>query len=385
MPTLDVVVGSDVDLSIRARQVCGMFDCPPQKKQTLRWQAELPLDKQPWSIGMIVGPSGCGKTVCARSLFPKEYAAKFKWQGETVIDSFSPKHSVEAISTALNSVGFSTIPAWLRPHAVLSNGEQFRADIARRLLEQSGVIVVDEFTSVVDRQVACTACHAVQKFVRKNQRQLVAVSCHRDIIDWLQPDWIFEPAERLFRWRSLQRRPEIHIEVARIPYEAWRLFAPFHYLTAELNKSAACFGLWANGQLATFAGVIHRVHPSVRDIRGCSRLVTLPDWQGLGLAFYLSETLGAAYKALGYRFRNYPAHPSFVRAYKPEKWSCLKQAGVYSAPLGTVPCTKDDEGVKRQPGMGSRPCAVMEYVGDMMPVDQARRLIERAATSEPRS
>jgi GNAT superfamily N-acetyltransferase len=369
MPALDVIVESGINLSIRARQVCGMFDCPPEKKQKLRWKAELPLDDRAWSIGLIVGPSGCGKSTCAKALWPAEYAYTPKWDAPTIIDCFDPSHSVESIAGALNSVGFSTIPAWLRPYGVLSNGERFRAEIARRLLEQPGLIVVDEFTSVVDRQVATVACHAVQKFVRKRERQLVAVTCHSDVIDWLQPDWVFEPAERAFRWRCLQRRPEIQVEVARVPFDAWRIFAPFHYMTADLNKAAACFGLWAGGELAAFGGVLHKPHATAKNIKGLSRLVTLPDWQGLGLAFVLTETLGAAYKALGFRYRNYPAHPSFIRAFRPEKWTCVKQPGTFSPAQGRT--SSLPAGVSQQ-----RPCAVMEYIGPAMSTSDARRLLD---------
>lgn len=356
---LDVVVESGIDLSIRARQVCGMFDCPPEKKQRIQWEANLPIEDKPWSIGLIVGPSGCGKSTCARHLWPAEYGYQPSWDGSTVIDCFDKTLSIETVSQALNSIGFSTIPAWLRPYGVLSNGERFRAEIARRLVEQPGLIVVDEFTSVVDRQVATIACHAVQKFVRKQNRQLVAVTCHSDVIDWLQPDWIFEPAERLFRWRSLQRRPEIRVEVARIPYEAWQLFKPFHYMTAELHRAARCYGLWANGELAAFVGVIHKPHAKAKNIKGISRVVSLPDWQGLGLAFVLIETVGAAYKALGYRFRNYPAHPAFIRGHRRDIWRCDKLPGTFGSRQGS---TSTLTGIDAK----QRPCAVFEYTGPAM-------------------
>ena len=88
------------------------------------------------------------------------------------------------------AVGFNTIPAWLRPYGVLSNGEKFRVDLARRLLEGGDLIAVDEFTSVVDRQVAKIGSHAVQKWARGKGRQFVAATCHYDLEDWLQPDWV---------------------------------------------------------------------------------------------------------------------------------------------------------------------------------------------------
>jgi len=365
MPTIDVVVESGIDLSVRARQVCGMFDCPPEEKQVLKWQAELPIEDDPWSIGLIVGPSGCGKTTVANHLWRDEMERKPDWDKPTVIDCFSS--GVEATAQALNAVGFSTVPAWLRPYQVLSNGEKFRADMARRIVEQDGLIVVDEFTSVVDRQVAKIASHAIQKYIRRQNKQMVAVSCHDDIIDWLQPDWIFRPDERVFERRSVRSRPTVEIEVARIPYDAWQLFAPYHYLTAELNKAARCFGLWVNGNLAAFGGVLHRPHPKTKNIKGLSRLVTLPDYQGLGLGFVLSETLGEAYTALGFRYRNYPAHPGFVRSYRKEKWLMVKRAGK----IDQKPSTQNIKNFAKL-----RPCAVMEYIGPKMDADAAKKLIE---------
>jgi GNAT superfamily N-acetyltransferase len=362
VPTLNVVIDSGVNLSTRGRQVCGMFDCPPEEKQRFEWKAELPIEERDWSIGLIVGPSGCGKSTAAKALWPDQYALSPTWDDRSIIDNFRADRSIEEVSGALSSVGFSTIPAWLRSYHVLSNGERFRADIARRMLDQDGLIVVDEFTSVVDRQIAKVACHSVQKFVRKNKRQLVAVTCHNDVEDWLQPDWVFEPAIRKFRWRSLQRRPTVECRVARLPYEAWRLFAPYHYMSNDLHKAAQCFGLWADGTLAAFLAVLHRPHAKAKNIKGVSRVVTLPDWQGLGLAFTLMEIVGAAYRACGFRFRNYPAHPAFVRSHRRDRWRLCKSPGVYSSkPSSTGDC----------PQFGSRPCAVFEFVGKPMTDKQA--------------
>lgn len=364
MPAIDVVVESGIDLSVRARQVCGMFDCPPEKKQQLEWKADLPIEDEPWNIGLIVGPSGCGKSTVARHLWPDEMKCVQQWDGKTVIDCFASP--VEETAKALNAVGFSTVPAWLRPFQVLSNGEQFRADMARRIVEQDGLIVVDEFTSVVDRQVAQVASYAIQKYIRRQSKQMVAVSCHDDIIEWLQPDWIFRPATCEFERRSVQPRPRIDIEVARLPYEAWQLFAPYHYLTAELNPAARCYGLWVNGNLAAFGGVLHRPHPVTKNIKGLSRLVTLPDYQGLGLGFVLSETIGAAYTGLGFRYRNYPAHPGFVRSYRKENWTMVKRAGK----IDNKPMTQKIKGYAKL-----RPCAVMEYIGPKMDAEQAAKLV----------
>src|SRR5258708_29217881 len=117
--------------------------------------------------------------------------------------------------------------------------------------------------------------------------------------------------------RSLQQRPRIE----RVTDRAWRLFAPFHYLMADLHRTAQCFVLFAGDEPTSFAGMLHRPHPRVRDIVGCSRLVTLPDWQALGLAMMLIDQMGAAYKTIGKRLHTYPAHPALSRSFdKSPRW-----------------------------------------------------------------
>jgi len=67
-----------------------------------------------------------------------------------------------------------------------------RVDVARALCLPRELVVFDEFTSVVDREVAKIASFAISKAVRRqNGRKFVAVTCHYDVVDWLDPDWFF--------------------------------------------------------------------------------------------------------------------------------------------------------------------------------------------------
>ena len=367
---IDLVVESEVPASSRVSQLEAMFDVPPAEKSRMEWHGDLPIEQEPWNVGLIVGPSGCGKSTIAKQLFGSAYETPLAWSRGSVIDDFDSRFGIGDVTNACQAVGFNTIPAWMRPYAVLSNGEKFRVELARRILELPDPIVVDEFTSVVDRQVAQIGAHAVQKYVRRNKRKFVAVSCHYDIIDWLQPDWIFEPATMHFARRSLQRRPSLDVTICRVPYSAWKLFAPYHYMSAELHRAARCFGLFVGNRITTFAGIMPKPISNGKDagtaIAGVSRIVTLPDWQGLGLAFVLMEKLGAAYKAVGKRFRNYPAHPAFVRAHgRSDQWREFKRAGQFSPANG-------DTGV----GFGrQRPCGVFEYTGPAISREQAELLL----------
>ena len=366
---IDFAVESDIELTPRVQQLSAMFDCPAQQKCRIEFRGELPIESNDWNIGLIVGPSGCGKSSILSRVFGKP--AEFAWGAKSVIDDFPKAHNIADIASMCQSVGFNTIPAWMRPFAVLSNGEKFRVEMARRLLTTEGIITMDEFTSVVDRQVAKIGAHAVQKFIRKRGKQFVAASCHYDIIEWLQPDWVFEPATMQFARRSLRRRPALEAEIRRVPYDYWRLFAPFHYLTADLNPAARCFCLFIGDQPAAFGGVLHRPHSKAKNIKGLSRLVTLPDWQGLGLAMILAHRLGSAFKIAGYRFRTYPAHPSLIRSFAHQKdhWSMEKRGGDFSPTRG---CSS------QVGGFGGRPCAVFEYVGEPMDEAAARNMLGNA-------
>jgi energy-coupling factor transporter ATP-binding protein EcfA2/GNAT superfamily N-acetyltransferase len=377
---VDLEVSGAVSRSTRARQLEGSFDVPPADNQTLRWHADVPIEERDWSIGLIVGPSGCGKSTLLAHTFGA--ADELTWGDSGVVDDFPADTSVEQIANVCSAVGFNTIPAWLRPYRVLSNGERFRVELARRLASaQPGVpLVLDEWTSVVDRQVARIGSAAAAKYVRRNGLQLVAATCHYDVEDWLQPDWVLEPrpshlddtaaaVSSPFRWRSVQPRPDVQIEITPARYEAWELFAPFHYLTSGLNHAAKCYVLWARTddehewQPAAFTGILHRPHlaPKAGPVWGLSRTVTLPDWQGLGLAHVLTDTLASAYRTVGCQVHSYPAHPAYIRARdRSPSWQLIQRPEIQSTQAGPNSKTA---GKWRPRG---RPNAVFRYCGPHM-------------------
>lgn len=375
---VDIIVESAIVRTPRVAQLEGMFDAPLENKSHLEWHGELPLDEEDWNVGLIVGPSGSGKSLVARELFGDAVDVPLEWSNGAVVDDFEASLAMKDISVICQAVGFNTIPAWARPYAVLSNGEKFRVEMARRLVEHGDLVVVDEFTSVVDRQVAQIGAFAIAKYVRRQNKRFVGVSCHYDIVEWMQPDWTFEPATMTFTRRECLQRPSIDIEITRVHKDAWRLFAPFHYMTATLHQAARCYVLFANGEPAAFAGVLSRPVGKGRlkglPIKGLSRVVTLPDWQGLGLAPILMDTLGSAYKSAGFRFHTYPAHPALVRSFqKSLSWKQLKAAGTYSGVVNRAG-RKDTKNAKFSGG-GGRPCATFVYVGKGMPGIKANALV----------
>jgi GNAT superfamily N-acetyltransferase len=313
-----VAVSSPIQLTGRVRQMAGLFDVPLEEKLALSWDHDLPLDGKPWNVGLIYGPSGAGKTLLATKLWPERVVKDYPWPvDKSVIDGFPDGMSTRAITGLLSSVGFGSPPAWMRPYRTLSNGEAFRATVARALAEIDGLVVLDEFTSVVDRQVAKVASHTVQKAVRRESRQLVAVTCHYDVEEWLQPDWVYDVAAQQFTWRSVQPHPPLTFNIHKCERSLWPMFARHHYLSANIHTAAKCFAAYENetGKPVAFTSYRLLPHPKVRDIMLGHRLVVLPDWQGLGLAGRLDDWLGQYLYERGLRYRNTIAHPAMIHFY----------------------------------------------------------------------
>jgi ABC-type ATPase with predicted acetyltransferase domain len=191
MPTFDIIKENKADITdFRVSSIIGMFDLQ-NEHITEHFVGNIDIDNIDWNIGIIYGASGTGKSTIANELFKENIIAYFDYKSKSVIDDMPKDKTVKEIVKMFNSVGFSSPPSWLKPYNVLSNGEKMRVDLANSLLSDKDIIAFDEFTSVVNREVAKIGSYAVQKAIRKNNKKFIAISCHYDIIDWLEPDWTF--------------------------------------------------------------------------------------------------------------------------------------------------------------------------------------------------
>lgn len=197
MPSFDIIKHSPLQDSYRVQAVIGAFDLDTTKLDE-HFVGNIDIEGKEWNIGLIVGGSGTGKTTIAREIFGDKIYAGMPHTGAAVVDDMPKGCTIQEIEKMFTSVGFASPPNWLRPYSVLSNGEKMRCDLAYALLDGEDIVVYDEFTSVVNRQVAKAASFAISKCVRRNNKKFVAVSCHDDITEWLQPDWIYNTDTKCF-------------------------------------------------------------------------------------------------------------------------------------------------------------------------------------------
>lgn len=269
---------SDFD-SYRAARVKSLFNAESGANFSL--DAELPIEEDDWRIGVIVGPSGSGKSSLGRLVFgDAEVYGEPEWPADApIVDAIAPGKDFNDVTAALAAVGLGDVPAWLRPYAVLSNGEQFRAMLARIIADAPERVVIDEFTSVVDRQIAKFGALAFQKAWRRTSGKAVLLTPHYDVLEWVEPDWTFDTATRTFDRRRLQR-PTFDLEVWETDWRYWPAFEPHHYLKIGKMIAATNYVGTVDGEL-----VVHlAVSPAFQN--GCfraSRLVVMPEWQGAGV------------------------------------------------------------------------------------------------------
>ncbi len=364
MPLVTAEVDCPVFDSFRVQQVAGMFDVPIAERAAERFSVDVPELNAPassgdWQIGLIVGPSGSGKSTIARELFGRQLYREEAWAGDRAVIDGLGERPIKQITGLFTAVGFSSPPSWVKPYRVLSGGERFRCDLARALAcgdgDDPGIVAFDEFTSVVDRNVAKVVSAAVAKGIRGGRIgcRFVAVTCHYDVTEWLTPDWIVDMATSTFQRRSLQR-PPIELEIFRCRRSAWAMFSRHHYLSGSLSTAARCFlALW-RGVPVAFCATLSLIGRKGR--WRISRIVTLPDYQGIGIGMTVAETVAELHRGEGHRLNVTASHPALIA-------HCRRSPQWRAVGVKKVGTHRTDRFIKGYRGSAGRAVVSFEYLG----------------------
>jgi ABC-type lipoprotein export system ATPase subunit/GNAT superfamily N-acetyltransferase len=318
----------------RAARVKSLFNA----ESGANWshEADLPIEDMEWQIGVIVGPSGSGKSSLGNAVWGGSamFDLYANWPTDKpIIEAIAPDGDFNQVTGSLAAVGLGDVPAWLRPFKARSHGEQFRAGLARLLCERPDCVVIDEFTSVVDRQIAKIGAGAFAKSWRRGKGQIILLSCHYDILEYVQPDWVYDTREARLS-RDCPRRPKIELEIRKVSGRGWKYFKPHYYLDLPHPVAAEYFvGIVDNEAVAHMA-----VAPmfTANAYRG-TRLVVMPEWQGagVGMAFLNGvcqlhlEGKGRCGKELGTFFHT--SHPQLCMALRHSKLWVQKSAKLFGA------------------------------------------------------
>lgn len=342
---------SEIFKTYRCQRAANSLDIDAQKKaiHELKIKADVLSE---YSIGLVLGASGSGKTTLAQQIWGHGIFNSYLDQSKPVIDQFPIDYSYDQCAELLSGIGLTSVPCWIRPCYTLSNGQKARAEAALSMAQNEELTVLDEWTSVVDRTVAKVMSHCVSKFARKNKKKIVLLSCHYDVIEWLDPDWIIDCNTQQFIDRRLlspvdrSRKEKIDFTIREVDGSSWKYFSKYHYLSYRLpGGKNYMFGLFVNDQQIGFQCFsAYTPYKKTDQARGVKRIyhsnrtVIHPDYAGFGLGIRLiNET--SRYMQNTYRFRimaKFSSTPVYKSMIKQKEWRFLGESIKFVAAKGTT-------------------------------------------------
>ena len=335
MRSYHLELNCEIPDTFRTKMAANSLDIDIEKKSKHEIKIEADIDS-PYSIGLIVGASGSGKTTFTKHLFGQDCFKTYIDLSKPIIDQFPKEISYDECANILSGVGLTSVPCWIRPAYTLSNGQRARAEAALAITGGTGVITIDEWTSVVDRTVAKVMSHCVQKFARKNNKRVVLCSCHYDVIEWLNPDWVIDCNEqkfidrRLLRQEERERKEKLKFEIREVGRESWKYFSKYHYLSEKLPGGRIfTYGLFEGSNQIGFICLANYIptRPGNIPIYHSNRVVVHPDYAGMGLGLLLvNEVCKLFKKQTGYELRaTFSSVPLYkARIKDPKNWKLIK-------------------------------------------------------------
>lgn len=338
---IEVILKSKVNTEFRCQAAANSLDIDIEKKSIHHLKIDNINIPENWNIGLVYGNSGSGKTTMIKHLFGDDiFDIKLDLE-KPIINQLPEDMTYDECALMLNGIGLNSVPCWIRPLKTLSNGQKARAEAVFLMCQNKEIVFIDEWTSVVDRTVAKAMSVCLYKYAKRNNKKIVLCSCHFDILEWLNPDWMIDCNKQEFQLPTsedffFRKREKLKFTIKRIGKESWKYFSKYHYLNENLpGGKLFLYGLFCNNDQIGFQCYASYV-PGRPEILHFNRTVVHPDYNGLGLGM---KMINATSKILKKEFEKiyltqckimgkFSSIPVFKSMIKNKEWKFLGQKRV---------------------------------------------------------
>ena len=194
----------EVAVSARTSEIRHRFGVHEAPQRTIL--PAIDVDLGPGRLVAFVGPSGSGKSsalaVIAQRTGNARNVNRVSFAPDrAIVDGVAPGSSMARALEVLSFCALGEAGIWIKPFAGLSDGERFRAKLARAIgavLDQSssGPLIIDEFASGLHRRAARAIAYNLRKLTSRWRISVAVATTHDDVLSDLRPDTVV----RLDRW-----------------------------------------------------------------------------------------------------------------------------------------------------------------------------------------
>ena len=335
---IEVILKSDVNKEFRCQVAANSLDIDVEKKSIHHLKIDNIKIPNNWNIGLVYGNSGSGKTTMIKHLFGENIFDVKLDENKPIINQLPKDLSYEDCAKLLNGIGLNSVPCWIRPIKTLSNGQKARAEAVYLMTKSEKVVFIDEWTSVVDRTVGKAMSLCLHKYAKRNNKKIILCSCHQDVLEWLQPDWMIDCNKQEFILPKsedffFKKREKLKFEIKKIDRRSWKYFSKYHYLSERLpGGKLYLYGLFYNNNqigFKCFANYTPYTKKNRKEgkkiIFHSNRTVIHPDYNGLGLGIKLiNETSRLLLNKIDCRIMaKFSSTPVYKAMIKQDVWKYL--------------------------------------------------------------
>lgn len=115
-------------------------------------------------------------------------------------------------------------------------------------------------------------------------------------------------------------------------------------MNTNLPNSCICYGLYDNNEIIGFCAVLHQPNSKTLNIKRCSRLVILPDYQGIGLGTRFLSYIANYYFEQKYQFTIVTSAKNMIYALDKSKYWEIIRYGKSNKP--TTECIEKNREIR---------------------------------------